>query len=123
MQRYPEPNKRRYPLYQQFTKRCTPKQYIHPVITNVDEFSEDQRLILNQIKDVICNTIGSKTIGVFGSRIDGSWREDSDYDIVVFDIQDLSIAKLLQQLEFPTKVDVFVTKKSFDEYKNNVVIL
>lgn len=53
----------------------------------------------------------------------GLQHDDSDYDIVVFEIQDLSVARKLQLLEFPVKVDVFVTSKRFEEYINNTVIL
>ena len=123
MQKYKLPDKRRFSILESAVKMEEPKQYIHPMINHFDEFPEDQKLILKQIKELVQNVVGMKCIAIFGSRVDGSWHQGSDYDIVVFGIDDLSILKKLTDLEFPAEVDIFVTSKYLEDNKNHVVVL
>lgn len=60
------------------------KPVVHPIINQWDDFTEDDKTILQDIKNTIISNIGDCQVKVFGSRIKGNWTEESDYDIVVF---------------------------------------
>lgn len=67
-----------------------PKPIVHPVIHKWDDFPEEDKVIFKSIKDRIVSEIGDCRITAYGSKVNGNWDEDSDYDVIVY--KDVDIA-------------------------------
>jgi predicted nucleotidyltransferase len=88
---------------------------IHPIINKWDDFSEEDKVILSNIKRIIVENIGDCRMSIFGSRVKGYWTEQSDYDIIVF--KEISEEKLkeIKSIDYGARVD-------FNFYTNNLPI-
>lgn len=84
-----------------------PKPKIHPVITKFEEFSENDKIILLEIKYIVTSYLGECKVYVFGSRIKGNWNEESDYDIaIVSDKQDVNLRNRIRNHIYSVEVDI-----------------
>lgn len=84
---------------------------IHPIITNFDQFEQTQKEILYEIKQTIVGIIGDCEVSIFGSRINGNWTEESDYDLLVYSTT-VNTPKRFDKENFKVKVDIFFLQKS-----------
>ena len=72
---------------------------------------------LEQIKQLIVDTVNPVQIILFGSRARGDYREDSDYDLMV-------IVHSLYKNRMPASVDVLVsTTDRYDELANDTGVI
>ena len=99
-----------------------PKPIIHPIINKWEDFTEEDKTILQNIKSIIVDHIGECKVYVHGSRVKGNWDENSDYDIVInkgilFD----SLLKV-RSLEFPVKTDVKSGENIENVFNKNILI-
>jgi len=101
-------NKKRWPLLNNpfGIELPKPKPIIHPVINKWEDFTEEDKTILQNIKKIITLYIGDCRMGVYGSRIKGNWNEKSDYDIGVFTYPDESIQEKLRKYNYGVRVDL-----------------
>ena len=83
------------------------KHIIHPIITKWNDFTEEDKNILQNIKKVITSYIEEDCkIFVYGSRIKGTWDENSDYDIAINYSPSFEIQKQLIKYDYGVKVDL-----------------
>jgi predicted nucleotidyltransferase len=92
-----EPNGERFIRNRPITK---------PIITCWDEFREEDKILLHKIKTVIQEEIGDCNIGLFGSRIKGYWRDESDYDIIVNKSIDDETNKKLREYNYGVLINI-----------------
>jgi septin family protein len=71
-----------------------PKPIIHPIINKWDDFSEEDKIILSNIKKIISSDIGDCKVSIFGSRIKGYWTEMKKKDAVLQEISLFSILSI-----------------------------
>ena len=74
-----------------------PKPVVHPIIYKWDDFSKEDKVILKRIKDIIVSEIGDCRITIYGSKVNGNWDEDSDYDIIIYNNLDITFKLLLHK--------------------------
>lgn len=67
----------------------------HPIITEFEQFSTEEKTLLLSFKDIIVSVLGDVKVCVFGSRIKGNWTEKSDWDLSVY-YTDITKEKALQ---------------------------
>jgi predicted nucleotidyltransferase len=91
------------------------KEIIHPIINNWEELEEDQKKILLKIKEYIYSKINNCTLYLFGSRIDGTWNEKSDYDItiVVDEMPNKELVREIQLHDYGVEVDISFNRKQY----------
>jgi len=79
---------------------------IHPIINKWDDFSDEDKVILSNIKRIIVDNIGDCRMSIFGSRVKGYWTEESDYDVIVFkEISDEQL-KVIKSINYGVRVDI-----------------
>ena len=83
-----------------------PKPIIHPIINKWDDFSEEDKIILSNIKKIISSDIGDCKVSIFGSRIKGYWDDKSDYDIIIHKTLSQEILYKLKNINYGVKVDI-----------------
>lgn len=99
------------------------REVIHPIITKWEEFSEKDKEILLKIKSLVEELLGKEVcMCVFGSRIKGTWTNDSDYDVSVEEKMTQEIVKQVREKISEVKIDLFsyINPKSF--YENCIKI-
>ena len=96
------------------------KPIIHPEITNFVDLPDDQKKVILGIKNFIKSLFPESKLFLFGSRINGRWDDNSDYDIVVECTCEPEKIKKIKDYDFGVKVDLHFTKKN--ESKNNIEI-
>ena len=101
-------NNKRYPFKDNpFGITFKKKEKLHQEINSFDEFEEMHKTNLLKIKSVIINKIGECEIYVFGSMVNGTWDEESDYDLkVICNISKQDI-EYLKNYDYGCKVDLF----------------
>ena len=99
------------------------KEVIHPVIKQWDDFTENDKAILQNIKNVIFSIIGECRICAFGSRVKGNWDENSDYDVVVTSIPNYDIQHKIKTHDYGHRVDVFFRNSDNNKFDAEVEIL
>ena len=116
-------NKERYPyIGNPFGfKLPDPKPVIHPIINKWEDFTEEDRLILSNIKNIITSHIGECRITIFGSRIKGYWTEKSDYDIIVYAWPDDETQRKLRKYNYDVVVDLGF-RETFTEMEKEIEI-
>lgn len=82
------------------------REIIHPPITTWDDFSDEDKKILTEVKDVIYSYLGECELYIYGSRVTGVWDDESDYDIIVFNFPDREIREKIINHNFSAKIDV-----------------
>lgn len=94
-----------------------PNPIIHPIINKWDDFSEEDKTILSNIKKIIVENIGDCKISVFGSRTKGNWVESSDYDIFIHKVLSKEIVDNLKNINYGVRVDVhYLASESISNY-------
>ncbi len=84
-----------------------PKPQIHPIINRWEDFSENDKTILLEIKKIIQSYLIDCKVFVFGSRIKGNWDENSDYDIsIITDIKNNDLKNKVRNHNYPVEVDI-----------------
>lgn len=85
------------------------KPVIHPKITKWEDFSEEDKVALSDVKNIIQSYIGNCKIAIFGSRIKGNWDDESDYDIQVYAVPSAQIQKELINYKYSIPVEIHFT--------------
>lgn len=82
------------------------REVIHPIVRKWDDFPQSDKEIFSKIKREIISVIGNCKISAFGSRINGCWLEDSDYDVMIN--KGLSNEELdtIKKINYGVKVDI-----------------
>lgn len=101
-------NKERYPYINNPFGFKLPerKPVIHPVINEWENFTEEDKTILSNIKKIITSYIGDYKITAYGSRLKGYWTEKSDYDIIVYFVPSIKIQNEIRTYNYDVKVDI-----------------
>lgn len=60
---------------------------------------------MSDIKSLVLSILPEAKLYLFGSRINGRWREDSDYDIVIMYLANYTERELIKKHDFGFKVD------------------
>lgn len=93
-----------------------------PIIKCWDEFSEEDKTILLNIKSIIQKEIGDCKIGIYGSRIKGYWIDESDYDIMVNKEVDEETSKKLKNHNFSVLVNISFYNDDLYSLQNKIEI-
>lgn len=93
------------------TKQSHAKDYhlrssSHPPAQNFCELASDHQRALIKIAEQIRSVYPAAEIYVFGSIVNGNFKEDSDYDIVVSSDYDSIYSRRIRSLKFKEKVDL-----------------
>lgn len=100
-----------------------PKPVIHPIITKWEDFTEEDKTILQNIKSIIVSRTGECNVYVYGSRVKGNWDENSDYDIRVEKQLLPGLIFDLNNIEFPVKVDIKSLAIATEFSKENSILI
>ena len=100
-----------------------PKLVIHPIIKKWDDFTEKDKIILQNIKRIIVSYIGECKVFVFGSRVNGKWDENSDYDIMVLKTSSKEIMETIRQYNYNILVDILFTEAKELTEENSIEII
>jgi len=100
------------------TKKPTNK----PLIKHWEDFSNEDKEILSEIKNELTRYLGDYPLYLYGSRVKGNWTKDSDYDIIIE--KDLSTEELenIKKLRYPVIVDLKAYEKVKESVKEAVLI-
>jgi predicted nucleotidyltransferase len=98
------------------------KPVIHPIIEKWEDFTENDKIILQNIKSIIIGLAGQHNIYVYGSRVKGNWDEDSDYDIIIEKKLSYDLILDICKLEYPVKVDIKAFEKVKEFIPNSILI-
>jgi predicted nucleotidyltransferase len=91
------------------------KPFIHPVIKKWDDFSEEDKKTLSEIKRIIVSYIGECRVVVFGSRIKGNWDEESDWDLIVItDVKNSDLLLKVRNHTYKVETDIKFSDKFID---------
>jgi predicted nucleotidyltransferase len=91
------------------------REIVHPIITDWNQLPEDQKKELSIIKEYIYSKISNCELYLFGSRIKGTWNEESDYDIVIV-VDEIPNKELIQELQlhnYGVDVDISFSRKEY----------
>lgn len=95
-----------YPIYDRKRPRRSYEQK-HPIITKWDDFKEEEKQMLLNVKKVITSYLGEKIIRIFGSRINGSWIEESDWDLsVIGDFNNKQLMSTVREHDYGVPIDI-----------------
>lgn len=78
---------------------------IHPEIKMYSDLSDESMQKCAQIKAVVHSVLPKAKVYLFGSRINGRWTDESDYDIIVLWMATPQERELLQSYNFGFEVD------------------
>jgi len=93
-----------------------PKPVIHPIITKWEQLTDEDQMILSSIKKVIVSKIGDCNLYLYGSRVNGNWDENSDYDLLID--KDISFEKLIDLRDYDYGVEI--DHGCFEKIKDNI---
>lgn len=96
-------------------KETKPK--IHPEIHNFDEMPEDQKKVLLEVKSYIRSVMPDARLFLFGSRMNGNWDEESDYDLVILTQEGKEKIDIVRGHDFGVELDLFFVKEHSDSRK------
>jgi hypothetical protein len=105
------PDRRRFKFSELPAKLKPVRPFTHERITKFDEFPDDQKETILAIKQRIYDLIGECPITMFGSRVNGNWVDESDYDFIIHKEVDMLTYHKVQNINHGMKVDVFFTSK------------
>jgi hypothetical protein len=84
------------------------REIIHPIIKEWEDFSEDEKQILKNIKKSIEEVFQKEVfVCLFGSRIKGYWRENSDYDVCINENLTEDLKQQIRDKNPNIKIDLF----------------
>jgi predicted nucleotidyltransferase len=98
------------------------KPVIHPIIEKWEDFTENDKTILQNIKSIIIGLAGEYKVYIHGSRVKGNWDENSDYDIIIEKKLSSDLVLDIRKLEYPVKVDIKAFEKVNEFFKNIILI-
>ena len=88
------------------------KPFIHPIIEKWEDFSDEDKKTLSEIKRIIISYVGECNVFVFGSRVKGNWDEESDWDLVIFsETKDNELKLKVKNHPYDVEVDTNFTDK------------
>ena len=88
------------------------KPFIHPIIEKWEDFSDEDKKTLSEIKIIIISYVGECNVFVFGSRVKGNWDEESDWDLVIFsETKDNELKLKVKNHPYDVEVDTNFTDK------------
>ena len=102
----PAPKLNRIPFSESSLKIKPINPYIHPKITTFNEVPEEQKQVLLRVKRFITRNIGECQLTFHGSRVNGNWVEDSDYDIYVHKDVEQEIKTHLRKHDYGARIDL-----------------
>lgn len=89
------------------------KPFIHPIIEKWEDFSDDAKKTLSELKRIIVSYVGECNVSVFGSRVKGNWDEESDWDLMVLsDIENRELMMKVKKHPYEVEVDINFTKRT-----------
>lgn len=92
----------------------------HPEIKHFNEFTDSDKELLQGIKSTVHQVLPNVKVFVFGSRINGRWRESSDYDIFIQSLPSTTQREQVKSFQHGVKIDY---RYSLGDGKNMVEIL
>lgn len=91
------------------------KPFIHPIIKKWEDFSDDAKKTLSELKRIIVSYVGECNVSVFGSRVKGNWDEESDWDLMILsDIENRELMLKVKKHPYDVEVDINFTDKKPD---------
>lgn len=81
------------------------KPITKPIIKNYSELPEETKVQCQIIKKEIQKILPEAKIYLFGSRINGRWDENSDYDISILWLPTYKDRETIKAIDFGVKVD------------------
>jgi len=83
---------------------------VHPEIFYFTELRPQDRELLTGFADHAKKINQAATLHLFGSRIDGRWREDSDYDIMIKGVDSKEEQEKIRAYKSDARLDLrFIT--------------
>lgn len=89
----------------------------HDEVKLFSEMVEHHAQFLISIDKAIKSIISTAVCYVFGSMIDGTWHDNSDYDVIVVCSATVEQLKEIGKLKFDKKVDLMACEKEPDMEK------
>ena len=93
-----------------------PKPVIHPIITKWEQLATNDQKILSDIKKVIISKIGDCNLYLYGSKVNGNWDENSDYDLLIDKTIPFDTLIELREYDYGVEIDL----GCFENIKDNV---
>ena len=93
-----------------------PKPVVHPIITRWEQFTAEDQIILSSIKKVIVSKIGDCNVYLYGSKVNGNWDDNSDYDLLID--KDITFETLLNLRDYDYGVEIDLG--CFEKIKDNI---
>ena len=78
---------------------------VHTIIKDYNDLANKETL--TKIKDKIIQAVPFAEILLFGSRVNGNWTNESDYDIMVCNIIAECHKEMIKNIDFGVEVDLF----------------
>lgn len=100
------------------TKKSTNK----PLIKDWEDFSNEDKEILSEIKNELVRYLGDYPLYLYGSRVKGNWTEESDYDIIIEKQLSEEELETIKKLRYPVTVDFKAYEKVKESVKEAVLI-
>ena len=95
---------------------------MYPKIKCWEQFSEEDKKIMQSIKKMVEEQLGSCAMYLYGSRVKGNWEESSDYDIIIEKKLPLESILKIEKLNYPLKKDFKYYEKVKEFVKEAVLI-
>ncbi len=83
----------------------------HPVIDSYDQIEGEQKREIEKIIRFIGDICPGSKVYLFGSRVKGTWIEESDYDLIVDIDPNSKGAEIIRNKKFNVKTDFWFSKE------------
>lgn len=83
---------------------------VHPVVTNFDELPIESKQICREIRISVNDILPQAEVYLFGSRINGRWTDESDFDIIVKWLPTYEERNRIKSIDFGRRVDIWFTR-------------
>jgi len=93
-----------------------------PLIKDWEDFSEEEKEILSEIKNELTRYLGEYPLYLYGSRVKGNWTVESDYDIIIEKELSQEQLEIIKNLRYPVNVDFKAYEKVKEFIKEAVLI-
>ena len=80
--------------------------FIYKKITDFRQMPIDQQKVFKEVKHFVCKILGETKCYAFGSRVNGNWLPESDYDILIYSNPSKEIKLIILRKDFKVKVDI-----------------
>lgn len=87
------------------------RSQLHPIINSYDQIEEKQKNEIEKITCFIEDVCPGSKIYLFGSRVKGTWIEESDYDLIVDIDPNSEGAEIIRNKKFNVKTDFWFSKE------------